>query len=215
MAIGRIDPRRQKNYVFQAVKFLWPCIEGAMSGRVIGLLVAGLYLGASGLLPSVAWAQSSLAQPPDLDSSPIGKVLTVTGAAHIEHATAVLVQASAPSADDAQTKVGDLVYRADVIQTGVDGALGITFADGSSFSVSSNAKMEVNEFVYDPKGHSNSSLLSLTKGTFTFIAGDVAHTGDMKVDTPIGTMGIRGTAPRVEILDDGTVKFSTLVEQKK
>jgi hypothetical protein len=28
-------------------------------------------------------------------------------------------------------------------------------------------------------------------------------------------MGIRGTAPRVEILDDGTVKFSTLVEQKK
>jgi hypothetical protein len=75
--------------------------------------------------------------------------------------------------------------------------------------------MEVNEFIYDPKGHSNSSLVSLAKGTFTFIAGDVAHTGDMKVDTPIGTMGIRGTAPRVEILDDGTVKFSTLVEQKK
>jgi hypothetical protein len=186
-----------------------------MNGRVTGLLLAGLYLGASGLVPSLAWAQSSSAQPPDLDSSPIGKVLTVAGSAHIEHAAAVLVQASAPAAGDAQAKVGDLVYRGDMIQTGVDGALGITFADGSSFSVSSNAKMEVNEFVYDPKGHSNSSLLSLTKGTFTFIAGDVAHTGDMKVDTPIGTMGIRGTAPRVEILDDGTVKFSTLVEQKK
>jgi hypothetical protein len=36
----------------------------------------------------------------------------------------------------------------------------------------------------------------------------------MKVDTPLGTMGIRGTAPRVEILEDGTVKFSTLVEEK-
>jgi hypothetical protein len=36
----------------------------------------------------------------------------------------------------------------------------------------------------------------------------------MKVDTPIGIMGIRGTAPRVEILDDGTVKFSTLIEEK-
>ncbi len=56
--------------------------------------------------------------------------------------------------------------------------------------------------------------MSLTKGTFTFIAGNVAHTGDMKVDTPVGTMGIRGTAPRVEILDDGSVEFSTLVEQK-
>jgi hypothetical protein len=54
----------------------------------------------------------------------------------------------------------------------------------------------------------------LTKGTFTFIAGNVAHTGSMKVDTPIGTMGIRGTAPRVEISENGDVRFSTLVEEK-
>jgi hypothetical protein len=74
--------------------------------------------------------------------------------------------------------------------------------------------MEVNDFVYDPNGHSNASLMSLTKGTFTFIAGEVAHTGSMKVNTPIGTMGIRGTAPRVEILNDGSVKFSTLIEEK-
>jgi len=46
------------------------------------------------------------------------------------------------------------------------------------------------------------------------VAGEVAHTGSMKVNTPIGTMGIRGTAPRVEILNDGSVKFSTLVEEK-
>jgi len=182
--------------------------------RGIGLLT-GLYLGGSALLPGLAWSQSGGAHPPaDLDASPVGKVLTATGTVHIEHPTAILVQASFPANDNGQTKVGDLVYRGDVIQTGVDGALGITFADGSSFNVSKNARMEVNEFVYDPKGHSNSSLLSLTKGTFTFIAGNVAHTGDMKVDTPVGTMGIRGTAPRVEILDDGTVKFSTLIEQK-
>jgi hypothetical protein len=36
----------------------------------------------------------------------------------------------------------------------------------------------------------------------------------MKVDTPIGTMGIRGTTPRVEILNDGSVRFSTLIEEK-
>jgi hypothetical protein len=211
----RIDRPAQKNYTLQTLKFLWPGIGVAMSGRAIGLILAGLYLGAGGLLPGLAWAQSSVAQPPELDASPVGKVLTVTEPARIEHSTAVLVQAKLSSAADAQTKVGDLVYRGDVIQTGVGGGLGITFADGTTFNVSSNAKMEVNEFVYDPKGHANSSLLNLTKGTFTFIAGDVAHTGDMKVNTPVGTMGIRGTAPRVEILDDGTVKFSTLVEQKK
>jgi hypothetical protein len=69
--------------------------------------------------------------------------------------------------------------------------------------------------VYDPKGTSNSTLISLTKGTFTFIAGKVARTGDMKVETPVATMGIRGTTPHVEIRDDGTVAFSTLMEDKK
>jgi hypothetical protein len=56
--------------------------------------------------------------------------------------------------------------------------------------------------------------MSLTKGTFTFIAGEVAQTGNMQVTTPVGTMGIRGTAPRVEILKDNSVKFSTLIEIK-
>ena len=76
-------------------------------------------------------------------------------------------------------------------------------------SVSLTTRMELNEFAYDPHGHSNSSLMSLTKGTFTFIARNIAHTGNMKVDTPVGKMGIR-----VEILNDGSVKFSTLIEKK-
>lgn len=181
-----------------------------MSAR-IGPFLA-LCLGICGLLPGVAWGQGGAAPPSD--ASPIGKVLTVNGVARIEHPAAIMVQANLPTGDNGETKVGDLVYRGDIIQTGPDGKLGIAFADGSSFNVSSNARMAVDEFVYDPHGHSNSSLISLTKGTFTFIAGDVAHTGSMKVDTPIGTMGIRGTAPRVEILKDGSVKFSTLIEEK-
>ena len=161
------------------------------------------------------FSASSARAPAALDVSPIGKVLTATGTVHLAHASAIVVQANLPpSGGSDRTKVGDLVYRGDLIETGPDGAVAIAFADGTAFNVSSNARMEVNEFIYDPKGNSNSTLLSLTKGTFTFLAGNIAHTGDMKIDTPVGTMGIRGTSPRVEILDDGTVKFSTLVEQK-
>jgi hypothetical protein len=75
--------------------------------------------------------------------------------------------------------------------------------------------MELNEFVYNPNSKSNSSFFSLLKGTFTFVAGKVAKTGSMKVDTPAATMGIRGTTPHVVISEDGTVKFSTLVEEKR
>ena len=111
--------------------------------------------------------------------------------------------------------MGDLVYQGDAVATGADGRVGINFTDGTSFNLSSNARMVLNEFVYDPNSTSNSTLFNLTKGTFTFVAGKVAKTGDMKIDTPVATMGIRGTTPRVEISDDGTVRFSTLIEEGK
>jgi hypothetical protein len=183
-----------------------------MTMRVRGLLLVGLCLGSIGLSSTLAWCQTGAAQPPDLDARPIGKVVTVTGTVSIEHATAIVVQANlTPSG---QTKVGDSVYRGDIIQTRENSTLGVIFLDGTSFNATSNARMELNEFVYDPNGHSNSALLSLTTGTFNIIAGKIARTGDMKVDTPVATMGIRGTSPHIEISPDGTTKFSTLIERK-
>jgi len=89
---------------------------------------------------------------------------------------------------------GDNVEKGDVVSTGSDSTLGITFIDGTVFGLSSNARMVLNEMVYDPNGSNNSSLLSLVAGTITFVAGETAKHGDMKVDTPVATMGIRGTA---------------------
>ena len=188
-----------------------------MRARAIALVVASFSLFTSDIGTGSAWAQSGSARttPASIDSSPIGKILTVTGSVTVEHASAVIVQASVPTSAIGQAKVGDPVYRGDMIQTGADGTLGIVFTDGTSFNISKNARMELNEFVYDPNSQSNSTLFNLSKGTFTFVAGKVAKSGDMKVNTPVGTMGIRGTAPHVEILDDGTVKFSTLIEDNK
>ncbi|HET7492633.1 MAG TPA: FecR domain-containing protein, partial [Bradyrhizobium sp.] len=94
---------------------------------------------------------------------------------------------------------GDNVEKGDVVQTGSESTLGITFIDGSVFGLLSNARMVLNEMIYDPNGSSNSSLLSLVAGTITFVAGETAKHGDMKVDTPVATMGIRGTAVLTEI----------------
>ena len=186
-----------------------------MRAHAIAVLAAGVML--SAILPGAARAQSNPAQSSAgvLETSPIGKVVTATGSVTIEHANAVVVQAKIPAGGVGQTKIGDPVYKGDVVQTGADGKVGITFTDGTAFNLSSNARMVLNEFVYDPNGKSNSTLFSLSKGTFTFIAGKVAKTGDMKIDTPVATMGIRGTTPHVEISDDGTVKFSTLIEENK
>ena len=94
---------------------------------------------------------------------------------------------------------GDNVEKGDVVSTGSDSTLGITFIDGTVFGLSSGARMVLNEMVYDPNGSNNSSLLSLVAGTITFVAGETAKHGDMKIDTPVATMGIRGTAVLTEI----------------
>jgi len=187
-----------------------------MRKHTIGVSVASFVFALASLLLGPAQAQTDSAQPAVQESSSnlIGKVVTATGSVTIEHVSAVVVQANI-SGQAPQTKVGDPVYLGDVVQTGTDGRVGINFTDGTSFNLSSNARMALTEFVYDPNGKSNSSLLSLTKGTFTFVAGNIAKTGDMKVDTPVATMGIRGTTPRIEISDDGTVKFATLIEEGK
>ena len=184
-----------------------------MCTHAIAALMTGFVLTTAGFFVAPAHAQVRPAVQ-DVVSKPIGKVVVATGSVTIERANAVVVQAST-SGQAGQANVGDLVYQGDIIATGVDGRVGINFTDGSSFNLSSNARMTLDEFVYDPKSASNSTLFSLTKGTFTFVAGQVAKTGDMKVDTPVATMGIRGTTPRVEISDDGTVRFSTLIEEGK
>jgi hypothetical protein len=113
---------------------------------------------------------------------------------------------------------GDNVEKGDVVQSGSASTLGITFIDGTVFGLSSNARMVLNEMVYDPNGSNNSSLLSLVAGTISFVAGETAKHGDMKIDTPVATMGIRGTAVLVEIDFDvpqsggPDAKFQVLVE---
>lgn len=186
-----------------------------MRAHTIAVLVTGSFLSVGGF-STATLAQNVQAQPAVQDASvkPIGKVLTAAGLVTIEHVSAVVVQAAIGN-QPGQAKIGDPIYLGDVVSTGSDGRVGITFADGTAFDLSSNARMAMTEFIYDPNSKSNSSLLSLTKGTFTFVAGKIAKSGDMKVDTPVATMGIRGTTPRVEISDDGSVKFSTLIEEGK
>src|SRR5262249_55124654 len=142
----------------------------------------------------VVYAQAAGA-PAD---APIGKVAKLTG-------TATIIR----NGVSVELNVGDNVFKNDVLQCGQGAALGVSFIDGTAFSLGSNARMVLNDMVYDPNGSSNSSFLSLVQGSITFVAGQTAKNGSMKIDTPVATMGIRGTAVLVEIAaNDGPTKFS-------
>ena len=138
----------------------------------------------------------------------IGQVTKVTGSATaIRNGVSITLN------------VGDNVHRGDVVQAGSASSIGLTFVDGTVFGLSANARMVLNEMVYDPNGSGNSSLLTLVQGTISFVAGATAKNGGMNVDTPTATMGIRWTAVLVEIDFDvqqpgvaPPVSFRVLVE---
>jgi hypothetical protein len=106
---------------------------------------------------------------------------------------------------------GDAVYQNDVVQTGSGSSVGLVMVDGTTFNLSANARLMLNDLTYDANSTSNTSLFTLVQGAASFVAGQVAKTGDMKVGTPVATMGIRGTAVTLDISSvDGKVSISVI-----
>ena len=109
---------------------------------------------------------------------------------------------------------GDAVYQTDVVQTGSNSTLGLVLVDGTTFNLTANARLMLNDLTYDPTSTSNTALFTLVQGAASFVAGQVAKTGDMKVGTPVATIGIRGTAVILDISStDGTVGISVVDQQ--
>ncbi|MEM8686294.1 MAG: tandem-95 repeat protein [Pseudomonadota bacterium] len=136
-------------------------------------------------------------------AAPIGQVETLEGSATVQRTDGTRVN----------LKIGDPVFQGDVVQSGADSKLGITFIDKTIFTLSDEARMVLDELVYSPGGSDNSMLINLVQGTFVFVAGGVAPSGDMKVQTPVATMGIRGTTIITKVSAvDGTSTLSLDVD---
>jgi hypothetical protein len=148
------------------------------------------------------YAQTTKAALTTQVQASIGRVEKVSG-------TATVLRNGVP----VELHLGDPVAKGDVVQTGSDSSLTIKFADGTVFGLSSSARMVLNDMVYAADSHSNSALFTLVQGVIGFVAGRVAKTGDLKVDTPVATMAIRGTAVHTEIAAlSGITKISLLTE---
>ena len=122
----------------------------------------------------------------------IGHVERLGGHATVQHANGSVEE----------LKIGDNVLQGDVVETTGGSQLGLSFSDGTAFNMGANARMVLSELVYDASSSSNSAVFSLVKGSISFVAGQVAKTGDMRVETPVATMGIRGTSVNTNISTD-------------
>ena len=136
----------------------------------------GLGVTLSALLLS-AWAGSALA-------ADVGQIKVSKGAVYVERAGQKM---SAP--------IGTRIREADVVVTGADGAVGITFLDASLLSAGPNSTLAIDRFVFDSTTNQGAFETSLRRGTLSAVSGKIAKQSPdaMKVKTPVAVLGARGT----------------------
>ena len=145
-------------------------------------------------LTRVAQAQPAQAPAPTpadaqpADDEPIGNVATLTGTATVTR-----------NNNATPLKAQDDIFLNDVLRTSANSTLGVTFNDATTFNLTANASITIDNYIYQDGGKQNSALFDIAKGTVAFVAAEVAHTGDMKISTPTATLGIRGTTGLVEV----------------
>ncbi|MCB9988602.1 MAG: FG-GAP repeat protein [Rhodospirillales bacterium] len=137
------------------------------------------------------------------DVSPVGAVEEISGDATVTRADGTTETLT----------IGMPIFQGDIVETSAEGAVNIVFSDDSSFAVSQNARLAIDEYVFDPASESGSSNFSLLRGVFVFTSGLIGRDDpdDVEIDTPIGSIGIRGTTIAGQIEPDGD-SFVTVTE---
>lgn len=127
---------------------------------------------------------SLLAAFPAFADDSVGMVKTVSGVASIV-------------ADGQSTAavVGAHLYRGNVLKTGADGTMGITFNDDTVMSFGPDTEVSVDDFVYAPSEGKLKLEASISRGTLEYVSGVIAKLKPQAVaiKTPTGTIGVRGT----------------------
>lgn len=105
----------------------------------------------------------------------------------------VTIQSGEQSAIQAEIK--EPVYLGDVVNAAQVSSLQVLLLDQTVFTVGPETLLTINEFVYDPNKNNNSMKANIQKGVFRFMSGGISKTNsaDISVDTPVASMGVRGT----------------------
>ncbi len=137
------------------------------------------------------------------DASAIGIIKELSGDATITRANGTPEKAV----------LGMEVHQGDIVETSAQGAVNIVFLDESSFAISSNARMAIDEYVYDPATQGGETNISILRGMFVFTSGLIGRDDpdDVHIETPVGSIGIRGTTIAGNIQPDGQSQI-TVVE---
>ena len=122
---------------------------------------------------------------------PVGVVKVVKGQALVQRAGQSL-----PARDGMGLAEGDL------LRTGPDGRLGVLLRDDTRLSLGPDSEIRIDRFAFAPAQGNLALVLRMLRGAATYVSGKIAKLSPeaVRVETPVGIVGIRGTqfAARIE-----------------
>ena len=136
------------------------------------------------------------------DESPVGAIEEVKGSATVTRADGTVETVT----------IGTPIYQGDIVETDAAGAVNIVFIDETSMAVSENARLSIDNYTFDPATESGTTNFSVLRGLFVFTSGLIGRDDpdDVSIDTPVGSIGIRGTVIAGEINPAGESKITVM-----
>src|SRR5215467_8127066 len=128
-------------------------------------------VGAAMLAPYVPQAYARIGVTSATDGDPLGKP---------------------PTQNERVLRIGIDVQANEVVTTKSDDRAHLVFLDGSSLTVGPNARLTIDKFVYDPNTKTGDLSITATQGVFRLVGGKISKTNPIVINTPSGTIGIRG-----------------------
>ncbi len=139
------------------------------------------------------------------DPKPIGYVQDIKGEALAISSTAVRI-----------LEEKDELFQNEALVTNKDSFIQAMFLDGTVLTLAENSRVELSEVVYDENDESKASfLVKPTAGVLRFLSGEIVkqNPDKYKVETPLGTIGIRGTEGGVSMTPADQARYNSLMAQ--
>ncbi len=91
---------------------------------------------------------------------------------------------------------GSDIFTLDDIATGDRSRMQALFVDETALTLGPNSKVTIDRFVFDPDNGSGAMVANFLRGSMRFVSGRTAALArqEVRIKTPVGTMGIRGTS---------------------
>lgn len=98
---------------------------------------------------------------------------------------------------------GQVVFEADVLQTGPDGRLGVTLNDDTRVSLGPVSEVRLDRFAYASADGRLGLVLKFVRGVAAYVSGRIAKLSPdaIRLETPSAIVGVRGTTLAVRVDD--------------